>query len=92
VDLEHMERVEAELDAFAEKRARESKAQRDAEAMWTESVRKYHARCRQENREAWHAYHIEQADRIVATAPSLAADHRARAALLEEPGERGGGG
>ncbi len=84
MDTEAVERVEAELDRIVEKRARESRDSELVEAAWAESVRVHHARRRETNREAWRAYHLDQAARLEATAAELAASHRARAAMLGE--------
>ena len=60
-ELVETERVEAELDSFIEKRAREAKdANRTAE-LWDKSVREYHAKHRNENAQRWHDYH----DRLI---------------------------
>ena len=90
LDYEATERLEAELDAFVEKRSRESGAEREREEMYAESVRRYHARRQERNRELWRAYYLDQAERLERTAAELAADHRARAEQLLE--EAGGGG
>jgi hypothetical protein len=88
-----MERAEAELDRFISRRVREAgdaqRAQR-VEEEWAESVRLHYSRRRESLREAWRAYHLEQAARLEATAAELAAGHRARAEALLSGGERGG--
>jgi hypothetical protein len=54
-------------------------------ALWAETTHRYNTRRQQENREAWHAYHLAQAERLEATASELASRHRSKAqALLEE--------
>jgi hypothetical protein len=65
--------------------------QRDAEreAMYAESARRYHARRRKRNREAWHEFHVSQAERIERTAAKLAASHRAKSDALAGDGEGG---
>jgi hypothetical protein len=79
-----------QLDALIDKGAKQGEAEKEREAMYAESVRRYHARRRKRNRVAWHKFHVSQAERIERTAASLAAEHRSKAeALLEEPG--GGG-
>jgi hypothetical protein len=65
--------------------------------MGRETTRRYNEKRQQKNKEAWHTFHLSQAERIERTAAELAADHRARAeALAEEPEEgiagQGGGG
>jgi hypothetical protein len=79
-----------QLNALIDKPAKEGDAEREREAMYAESVRRYHARRQKRNREAWHEFHVSQAQRIERTAASLVAEHRSKAeALLKEPG--GGG-
>jgi hypothetical protein len=56
-ELAHTERVEAELDAFLEKRAREARDQGRIDELWTKTVREYHAKHRNENAQRWHDYH-----------------------------------
>ncbi len=60
-DAEHIVRVEAELDTFIEKRAREARDAERVEEAWAKSVREYHAKHRNENAQAWFDYH----DRLV---------------------------
>lgn len=78
-----------QLDALIDKRAEQRDAERQREAMYAESVRRYHDRRRKRNREAWHEFHVSQAERLERTAAELAASHRARAEALadEEAGE-----
>ncbi len=82
MDVEAMERAEAELDRFIDRRAREAGDAQRVEEEWAESVRLYNGHRRETNREAWRSYHLEQADRLEATAAELARDHRARAEAL----------
>ena len=90
-----IEQAEAQINQFIERRSRESSAEREREEMYAESVRRYHARRQERNRELWRAYYLDQAERLERTAGELAASHRARAGrLLEEPtgsGSRRGG-
>ncbi len=79
-DVEAIEVAEAQLDQFIERRAREARDASLVEVAWAESVRLYNGRRRETNREAWRAYHLEQAERLEATAAELARNHRARAA------------
>ncbi len=77
-----------QLNALIDKRAKQGDAEKEREAMYAESVRRYHGRRRKRNWAAWHEFHVSQAERIERTAASLAAEHRSKAqALLEEPGE-----
>lgn len=71
-----------QLDALIDKRAKQGGAEREREAMYAESVRRYHARRRERNRAAWREFHISQAERLEQTAASLAAEHRERADAL----------
>jgi hypothetical protein len=88
VDVEHVERVESELDQLIERRAQQRKDADEEHELWKASVAKYNGKRRQQNRKAWYAFHLSQAEAVERTAASIAADHRARAeALLEEPGE-----
>ncbi len=53
MDYEAVEAVEAQLDQFIEKRARESAEQRRVEAEWAISERRHRERRREANRQAW---------------------------------------
>jgi hypothetical protein len=88
VDLFDVERVEAQLDAITERRAREARDASAVEELWKESTEADRERRREENAAAWRAYHLDQALRLEATASGLARDHRARAKALlwAEPG------
>jgi len=52
MDVAHGEMVEAELDAMIERRSRQKDPDEEHE-LWKESVRRYNARRREENRLAW---------------------------------------
>jgi hypothetical protein len=83
VDVAHGERVEKELDAMIERRARKGEVDLDEqEELWKESVRRYNARRREENRLAWHQYHQGQAERLRRTVEPLIAFHETQAARL----------
>ena len=98
MDVEAVERVEAEIDNFILKRARERADAPRIEEAWAESERAHREKRRQKNREAWYEFHLSQAEAVERTAASIAAEHRARAeALAEEPvttgiAAKGGGG
>jgi hypothetical protein len=77
MDVAHGELVEAELDAMIERRSRQKDPDEDHE-LWKESVRRYNARRREENRLAWCDYFCRLAGSL--------SDHRART-LLEDRGE-----
>ena len=86
-DVEVAERVEAELDSFIEKRARERADANRIEQLWQESARRDRERRRAENREAWHGFHAHMQELHA----SLSEEHRSKAeALLEK--SRGGVG
>ena len=83
MDVAHGERVEKELDAMIERRARKGEVDLDEqEELWKESVRRYNARRREENRLAWHQYHQGQAERLRRTVEPLIAFHETQAARL----------
>ncbi len=82
--IEAGERVEVELDRIIERRAREARDTERVEEMWAESVRRHHARRREENRQSWIAFH-----RGLARAHAAISDeHRVKADALAgaEPG------
>jgi hypothetical protein len=85
-ELAKLEKAEAQLDQFIERRAREALDASRTEELWAEGVRRHHARQREENAEAWRSYHLRQALRLEATAAELARGHRARAEALLSPG------
>ncbi len=82
LDVAAAERVESELDRIIEKRAREAKDAQAIEKAWKESERRHRKRRREQNREAWRCYYLDQAERLERTAAELAAEHRARAEEL----------
>jgi hypothetical protein len=71
-----------QLDAPIDKRAKQGDAEREREAMYAESVRRYYERRREHNRQLWRSYHLDQAKRLERTAAELAASHRAKADTL----------
>ncbi len=84
-ELAKLEKAEAEIDLFIEKRAREARDANAIEELWQHSTRAHRERRKQENAEAWRAYHLRQAASLEAVAAELARGHRARAeALLGE--------
>jgi hypothetical protein len=78
--------VDAELDRLIARRAsQDSRPCPDAlEPSYRESVRRFNARRRAENREAWCEYHREQAARLRRNLEALIAHHEERASKLEE--------
>jgi hypothetical protein len=74
-----------QLDALIDKRAEQGDAEREREreAMYAQSVRRYYERRRECNQQLWRSYHLDQAERLERTAAELAASHhRAKADLL----------
>jgi hypothetical protein len=85
VDVAHTEAADAELVRMIERRSRKGEVDLDeSEELWKESVRRYNARRREENRVAWCGYFERLASRLRARAEEY--DHRAQA-LLEDWGE-----
>lgn len=84
LEAEHVERVEAELDQFIEKRARESKDANQLEELWAVTEREVREKRRREHRDQWLGFH----DHMRALHSSLAAEHARKAAALqlEDPG------
>ena len=85
MDVAKVNQVESELDSFVtkgDKQRQETGGERAREELWRESVRVYHERREAASREAWAAYHRSAAERIERTAAVIAAEHRARAAML----------
>ncbi len=79
-------RASDQIDAMIERRALQASAEQDAvEDLWRESTRIHREQIRRENRAAWYAFHMGQADRIRRTMTVLVEHHEARAsALLDE--------
>ncbi len=83
-DAEAAERVASELDRLVEKRGRDARHAARLEEIESESVRRHHARRREENRQSWIAFH-----RGLARAHAAISDeHRVKADALAgaEPG------
>jgi hypothetical protein len=86
MDVEHGEMVEKQLDALIECRSRKGDVDPDeAEEIWKESVRRYNARRREENRREWCGYFERLAACLRARAEEY--DHRAQM-LMEATHER----
>jgi hypothetical protein len=83
LDLEAVERVEAELDSFIEKRARQAKDAERTEELWAESAARERTRRREENRALWIEFH----SRLSRSHAHLSDEHEAKAhaLLLQEP-------
>ena len=84
MDVARGELVEAELDRLIEKRSSKEMDPDEREELWKESVRRYNARRREENRREWGDYFCRLAGFLRARADEY--DHRARA-LSEDRGE-----
>ena len=85
MDPAHVEKVEAELDSFIERRARERADANKVDELWAESDRRERVRGREENREAWRGFHAH----MQALHAGLSEEHKIMADALaeEEPGE-----
>ena len=79
------EAVEADLNRLIERRSRQRDADEESE-LWKESVRRYNARRREENRLAWCDYFSHLAGSLRARAEEY--DHRAQA-LMETDQPKG---
>jgi len=84
VDIARGEMVERELDAMIERRSRQKDPDEEHE-LWKESVRRYNARRREENRLAW----CEYFSRLAGSLRARAEEYDQRVAQLEERGEGG---
>ena len=80
MDIGRSEQVERELDAMIERRSRQKDPDEEHE-LWRESVRRYNARRREENRLAWCDYFSRLAGSLRARAEEY--DRRAQT-LMEE--------
>ena len=89
VDLARSEQVESELDAMIRRRdthRRQTEGERLTEELYEPSVRAWRERREARSREAWAEYHRSAAERIERTAAQIAAEHRARAEMLQPNG------
>ena len=84
MDIGRSEQVERELDAMIERRSRQKDPDEEHE-LWRESVRRYNARRREENRLAW----CEYFSRLAGSLRARAEEYDQRVALLEDRGEGG---
>jgi hypothetical protein len=74
--------ADAQIDAFIERRSRQSTEQRPEEEAWKESVRTYNTTKEAERREAWANYHAGQASRLRRVMTNLVAFHETKARQL----------
>jgi hypothetical protein len=82
MDISRGEMVERELDTMIERRSRQKDPDEEHE-LWQESVRRYNARRREENRLAWCDYFC----RLAGSLRARAEEYDRRAAVLEDRGE-----
>lgn len=83
MDIARRELVGVELDRFIATRSRKDPDVDEREELWKESVRRYKARRREENRQAWCDYFA----RLAGSLRARAEEYDQRAALLESRGE-----
>ena len=79
---EALEAVDQELNRLIEKRTPKETDPDEQEELWKASVREYNRRRREENRQAWAAFHEGQAERHRRTLKELIAHHEAKATKL----------
>ena len=80
MDVAHGEMVEKELNAMLMRRARKGDVVPDEKSeLWRESVERYNARIREENRLAWCSHHQGQAARLRAVLEELITRHEEQA-------------
>ncbi len=84
-----MDTVDAELDRLISRRASQDcrPDPDELEPGYVESVRRFNARRREENRQAWAAFHEGQAERHRAILEAMISYHERRATELGEIGE-----
>jgi ABC-type phosphonate transport system ATPase subunit len=83
MEIARGELVEAELDAFIERRSRQKDPDEENQR-WRESVKAYEEKRRQIARAEWHLHHTTQAERLRRTLEGLASHHESEAARLME--------
>ncbi len=83
MNIARSEMVERELDAMIERRSRQKDPDEVSE-LWQESVRRYNARRREENRLAWCGYF----ERLATSLRSRAEEYDQRAQTLMETDQR----
>ncbi len=71
-----------ELSRLIERRADNNPDPDELEPGYVESVRRFNARIREENRQAWCEHHQQQAVRLRAVLEGLIAEHEAKAMKL----------
>jgi DNA repair ATPase RecN len=63
-----VERAERSLDEFINSRSKAKDKANELEEAWAKSERKHRQRQREENREVWRCFYLEQAERLERTA------------------------
>lgn len=81
LDVEAVEKAEAQIDQFVEKRARERADEQKVADLWAESDRRERVKRRRENRAAWHDHEMHMSELHA----SLSEEHRLKAQRLMEP-------
>ncbi len=86
MDVARADTVDAELDRLISRRASQDRRPDpdELEPGYLESVRRFNARQRAENRAAWSEYHRDQAERLRRNLQDLIAHHETQAARLCE--------
>lgn len=84
MDVTNIEKVEADLNAFIERRAQGSAKAQAEEMSWKQSVRKYHARLDKERLREQHAYHSAMIAAHTQNFERLLRRHRVGLRLAEE--------
>jgi hypothetical protein len=75
-ELAEVERVEAELDSFVEKRAREARDAGRVEELWDKTVREYREKRHRANAEEWFDFHDNQIRSHVSSLGVLVSYHK----------------
>ncbi len=91
MDVIHRNAVDADLDRLISRRASQDRTPDpdELEAGYQESVRRFNARRREENRRAWAAFHEGQADRLRRNLGALIATHEAEADKYRDDRHKG---
>jgi len=83
VDVARADTVNAELERLISRRAsQDTPDPAEQSALWKASVQRHNARRREENRQAWAAFHEGQAASLRQTLENLIAEHEAKAMKL----------
>ena len=83
MDVARADTVNAELDRLISRRAsQDTPDPAEQSELWKASVQRHNARRREENRQAWAAFHEGQAASLRQTLENLIAEHEAKAMKL----------